>query len=489
MLELTAMDAYTGAGGRWASQTAIDSAIQAMESTGIGIDVAFFTETVKKARHDETEALAVLAELLKKTGFTPLFKDSKKGPSDVWRSISQQKKLLHGFLRLPLSPLWKLGAVKPGETKLDETALRWIVKQPAARAHSALLNKMLDLRRIRSSLKYLEKMPNYVASDGLIHPICGPAGDYDDRVGAVTGRLAMKKPEGQQLPRDKHKDPYRVRRGFVCGPTPWGRGWRLSLQVHDELVLRGHGRLIVADFNALEIRILAHITKVLFGDSQLADDCSPGAPDLHTSNAKKIFGKLLGWKTKEGHPVGDLPDYAFKCEDPKLEVQYCVYLRELVKAVWYGLQYGKGAYGFGSSLLDDAGAPIGETRAGEIVNGLLTARPGIRKYQNWVREFISEYEGIPSLDGRWCDLRDLVNGDKWAFERAWRRALNFPMQSGGAAIIGASMVAVTNDPCITNEEDPERVSARLVQLMETSFPLCVPLTVSAHLGVNYDECK
>ncbi len=500
-MQLTALEAYNATGLPWAAQPDVDNAIQHMERNGIGIDVPFFHEAANRAADDEYKKLAELRKDLYDCGYVPVFKDKKKGVDDVWRSVDQLRKLVHGHLHLPKSPIWKLGGVKREEIKLDEVALAWIGKQPESAGSKSMLTRMIDLRRIRSSLKYLRKMPGYLASDGLVHPICGPAGDLDDRVGAVTGRLGMKKPEGQQLPRNKKKDTYRVRRGFVCGPTPWGSGFRLALQVHDELIIRGHGKLIVADYSTLEIRILAHIIKVLFGDNQMAEACDPAAPDLHSWNAREIFGRLLKWKVdngpNKGKDVSGMPLSTFKCtHNPECKGDcgdidpFCAWLRDIVKNVWYGLQYGKGSYGFGNTLLGPDGRPIGEERAGEIVEGLLTARPGIRRYQNWVREFIFKYGGISGLDGRWCDLSGLVESDnKWDHERAWRRALNFPMQNGGACIISSAMVQVVKDDVLRRTTDFDMASQRLVHLMVKAFPLDVPLAAVAHIGDNYDACK
>jgi DNA polymerase I-like protein with 3'-5' exonuclease and polymerase domains len=104
--------------------------------------------------------------------------------------------------------------------------------------------------------------------------------------------------------------------------------------------------------------------------------------------------------------------------------------------------------------------------------------------------FIEKYGGISGLDGRWCDLSQLVeSGDKWDFERAWRRALNFPMQNGGAAIISSAMVGVVKSKFISKNTDPKAVSTELLRIMVNSFPLEVPLAAVAHIGENYDACK
>jgi DNA polymerase-1 len=216
----------------------------------------------------------------------------------------------------------------------------------------------------------------------------------------------------------------------------------------------------------------------------------------------------------DGYPgtgllVSDFEISAFKCdEDESRTHPYAKFLRDLVKTVWYGLQYGKGGYGFGNSLLDADGSPVGQDKATAIVEGLLDAVPALRKYQDWIRLFIKRCHGIPGLAGRWCDLAIRTkSGDKWKFERAWRQALNFPMQSGGADIIGAAMVLVNRDRVLRElgfkvilqvhdelvlegpVEHGDAAIVRVKQIMVECFPLWVALQVTAHKGKNWDEAK
>jgi hypothetical protein len=543
-----------------AQLVAIDAAITEMESTGFLLDADYCDAQAARARVDEAAQLDQLAGWIKERGFEvfpdgveeryreqyekvlrkkvrlcecgerpcrkrgagharfegveesvvirernavrprPPTEAEERGEIDaLWSSPVKLRRFLHsdapGALNLPPSPVWKKGKVKlhKGEVKIDEVALDWLASRFPA--HRERLKWLINLRRIRGSIKYLTKLPTFVAPDGRVHPVCGPAGDDDDRVGAVTGRLAMKNPEGQQIPRNKKKDRYGIRRAFIAGPG---------------------NVLIVADYSALEVVILAHLCKVLFGDTQLEEMTRPGGPDIHSSNARKIFGELLGWVVDEGYPdagkpVAEFALEAFKCdEDSSLEHPYAKWLRDLVKTVWYGLQYGKGAYGFGNTLLGPDGNPIGEERAGQIVEGLLDAVPALRMYQEWVRSFIEVHHGIPALDGRWCSLtdgRDWDELEEWEKSRAWRRALNFPMQSGGAAIVGAAMVAVVRDPWLRAHgfrlilqvhdelvlEGPEQYAAEAVErvkaLMVGCFLLSVPLQVTAHAARNWMEAK
>ena len=398
---------------------AVEQEIIKMEANGFKIDVDFCDAQSKIATVDEAESLDKLRHWLAVVGVPPL-----AGCDLIWSSPKQMVTLLHDVLKYPPSPVWKKGRVKVerGERKTDQAALEWI-RGRVPKAHRGLIDELIRLRRVRGCLKYLRKLPTFVAPDGFVHPVCGPAGDDDGHgVGTITGRLAGRNPEFQQIPTNPEKDWYRIRKAFVAPP--------------------GH-HLIVADYSALEVVILAHILIDLFGDHQLAEMCSPGAPDIHAVNARRVFD-FLGWKV-DGHPVRD-----YSIEDFKV-VKGCKRLRQMIKEIWYGLMYGKGAFGFATSLRNENDEPIGEELAQKLVDALLDSVPGIRKFHAWVWEFIHRYKGMVGIGGRWLNLKDLVEGDEWSRKKASRIAQNFPCQEGGAFIVGAAMISIGKDRLLAEE--------------------------------------
>ncbi len=179
---------------------------------------------------------------------------------------------------------------------------------------------------------------------------------------------------------------------------------------------------------------------------------------MHSENARNVFGTWLQWTVPERMEVKDakgvkatiIPKYAGENVSaiPVAEFKkhpFGAILREMIKAVFYGLAYGKGAYGF-STLAGADGKMLGEQRAQEMIDALLNAVPGMRKWFTWVDAFVREHHGIYSLGGRWCDLStEMETGDEWRIKRAFRRAYNFPMQATGAEIIGNAMVRVMRD--------------------------------------------
>lgn len=407
----------------------IQEAVILMERAGFAIDVPYFNSQAAVARADHSRLLDSLRVQLEVAGI------QSESPDDIWASPKQLVSLLHDErptgLGIPPSPYWFKGKVKleQGERKTDRTALEWLAStgcslpgvHPSA---GGIVAGLMGLRRVVSSSKYLEKLPRYVGPDGFVHPVCGPAGDEDDRVGAITGRFGMKAPEAQQIPRDPRKDGYRVRAGFVAPPGM---------------------RLVVADAQALEVVILANICEWLFGDTLLLDLTAPGQ-DIHAFNAHRVFGTLLGWTTPSGIRIGDADPATFKGH-PELD-----WYREAIKAVWYKLQYGGTVHGFAISLKGQDGQPVGMARAQEIVDALYEAVPSIPKWQAWVARVLRRDGGISALDGRYVDYSDLIARDtpgarrQWAFDAACRKADNFPLQSTGAHVIGCAMVDAVGSP-------------------------------------------
>jgi hypothetical protein len=198
----------------------VEEALIVMERTGFRVDAAYCEFQARRAYRDEQTTLGELATWWNEHGTEPL---ERENVDAIWSSPTQLIRQLD-LMGAPRSPIWKKGLVRRGMWKTDLDALNWVRKACIEnKPHiSALIKLILHLRKIRSGKKYVDKLPRYAADDGLVHPVCGPAGDEDDGVGAVSGRLGMKNPEGQQLPKpdeeeqEVKKDLYCVRRAIIA---------------------------------------------------------------------------------------------------------------------------------------------------------------------------------------------------------------------------------------------------------------------------------
>lgn len=198
----------------------VDEGLIEMERTGFRVDTEYCKFQSDRAAIHEQETLDNLFNWWKQN---KLPERAREEIDAIWSSPTQLIKLLDE-LKAPRSPIWKKGLVRKGQWKTDSTALDWVKKATTEKQlHiSELVKLILHLKKIRSGKKYVNKLPRFTADDGCVHPVCGPAGDSDDSVGAVSGRIGMKNPEGQQLPKpdedessDK-KDLYCVRRAIIA---------------------------------------------------------------------------------------------------------------------------------------------------------------------------------------------------------------------------------------------------------------------------------
>jgi DNA polymerase I-like protein with 3'-5' exonuclease and polymerase domains len=171
---------------------------------------------------------------------------------------------------------------------------------------------------------------------------------------------------------------------------------------------------------------------------------APGAPDIHCVNAQRIFGHYLGWTFLHDDAFPQLTGLRVDQSSWKdfKKHWYGKYLRQMIKAVWYGLAYGKSDYGF-QTLEGIDGKMIGKTLAGQLVEGVKDAVPVMRKWHDWVANCIRKYGGVYTLGGRWLDVRELSLKDDWGFASACRKGDNFPHQGTGAEIVNDALVRVT----------------------------------------------
>lgn len=191
----------------------VDDEVVFMERRGFPVDRKFCREQLAKIVVDEEAELAWLHRWYVRN--SPFDGPHRREDTDkTWTSAPRLIRLLDA-LEIPHSPIWKKGRVKDGDVKTDETAMDWIRREVPAM--SSLVSHYIRLKRIRSGKKYHTKLGD---SSGHIHPICGPAGDSDDRNGAISGRLGIKGEfEAQQMPKEGEKDLYQIRRAIVANPV------------------------------------------------------------------------------------------------------------------------------------------------------------------------------------------------------------------------------------------------------------------------------
>lgn len=452
--------------------------VQGMERAGLTLDRSLARDICARAAADAAATTAELDDWAARvTGRT----------ETNWGYWAWLLDLFHsprpGGLALPPSPYWKKGRLdtEAGERSTDDRALEYLAahaEDPETR------NGLHALRRLRRQLRVATFADTLVAlaiphpnGTWTVHPQFGLSHDGDTRPGARTGRFGVKNPPMQQVRRPgRGEDPYPLRR---CVIAPPGR------------------RLVVADYAQLELVVLAHICAGLWGRTPgcLADKLRRGADDLHSVTAIEVWGRLGETGIRDVAPA-----------DLKKHPVYGWH-REVTKAIRYGLNYGKGDYGFGWTLFNTDGSPLGEDRAGELRRALFDADPEIELYQGFVRDNLVRWGGISSLLGRFQPLPGAASHRSWERNRALRQAWNFPMQAGAQEITAAAMIAAAADDFLTAlgfvtilqvhdelighvpEDRADDACARLREIMETTFPLRCDLVTEPGHGENWERAK
>jgi len=302
-----------------------------------------------------------------------------------------------------------------------------------------LLLRYREVEKLRST--YGEGLVGEVAGDGRIHAT------FQQTV-ARTGRLSSEEPNLHNIP---------VR-------TDEGRQFRRAFVPSDGC------ELLVADYNQIELRVIAHLAQ----DPGLVGAFTEGR-DIHTATAARVFG--------------DDPDHV----SPEH--------RAKAKMVSYGLAYGMESYGLAQRL----SIPVPEAQ--EILDAYFEAFPNVKAYMERTVNEARQVGYTETLMGR---RRPGAPGSSSPAARgsaAERQAMNAGIQGLAADIFKVALVDLdraleeggyrsrlilqVHDEVIL-EVPPEEKDAveRLVRdTMASACDLSVPLEVNLSFGPSWAEAK
>lgn len=303
-------------------------------------------------------------------------------------SPKQLATFLYDLKKFPIPPvqgtLKAVKRVKPGERPTSEAALDWLLRKSQQPANRELLTCLMKLRKTTKLHQFLTKLPNYT-HEGLLYASFGPD--------TATGRLSSRNPNLQNIPADRN-DPFGIR---ACFTAPAGM------------------KLLVADYAALEPRILAHFLIALFDDHSLAEALATG--DLYAAVAKRTWPSQL-----EGVEIADLKAH----ESPAVQK-----LRDHAKVSVLSTNYGKTASGVAIQL------DVSKAVATAMLDDYFRAYPGIRKFQDWAYEQACS-GGVRTLLGR---TREIDPGrSEYEVAKATRLATNTIIQGSAADVVYGAMV-------------------------------------------------
>ncbi len=234
-----------------------------------------------------------------------------------------------------------------------------------------------ELTKLKST--YLDALPE------LIDPETKRIHTTFNQTATATGRLSSTNPNLQNIPiRSEEGRPIRS-----CFVAPRGR------------------RLLSADYNQIELRILAHIA-----DEDALREIFNRGEDIHTATAAEILGADPSAVT-----AGE---------------------RSKAKMVNYGIAYGLSAFG----LADRLG--IDEAEAGAYIDRYFERFPKVKTYIDETIESAKEEGHVSTLLGRRRPIPELRSGRVQTRRQGERLAVNMPIQGTSADIIKLAMVRARN---------------------------------------------
>ena len=191
----------------------------------------------------------------------------------------------------------------------------------------------------------------------------------------TTGRLSSSHPNLQNIP-VRTKEGQRIRTAFVAPPG---------------------SVLMSADYNQIELRLLAHMAEVPVLREALAQGV-----DLHSFTAREVFGD-------EGR-------------------------RREAKAVNFGIIYGMSAFGLANQL------GVSRQEASEKLSTYFERFAGLKDYMEQTKQTARAQGFVETLFGRRCPLPEInspVPARRAFMERA---AINAPLQGSAADIMRRAMI-------------------------------------------------
>ena len=301
------------------------------------------------------------------------------------------------------------------------------------------LMRYREVEKLRST--YGEGLLAEVADDGRIHAT------FNQTV-ARTGRLSSDQPNLHNIP---------VR-------TDEGRQFRRAF------VPANGTTLLVADYNQIELRCIAHLAQ----DPGLIGAFTSGE-DIHNATAARVFAV-----------------------DP---ASVTVEQRSKAKMVSYGLAYGMEAYGLGQRL------NIPTEEAAVILEAYFVAFPNVKAYMDSTVVEARERGYTETLFGRRRPIPELMNSNFRVRQAGERQAMNAGIQGLAADIFKVALVHIdealvageydsrvvlqVHDEVIVEVPDDEReaVGDLVIGLMHDAADLDVPLEVNVSWGATWASAK
>ena len=352
------------------------------------------------------------------------------GAQFLVNSVQQLREVLYG--KLGLTPGKK---TKTGYSTDNQTLEKLREEHPIIPA----ILRYREIEKLRST--YTDALLSEVGADGRIHAT------FNQTV-ARTGRLSSDAPNLHNIP-VRTEEGRQLRRVFVPAEGM---------------------RFLVADYNQIELRVIAHLAQ----DPGLIEAFRTGA-DIHRMTAARIFGVEPGEVT-----IG---------------------MRSRAKMVSYGLAYGMEAYGLAQRL----GIEVDEAAA--VLKSYFDNFPRVRAYMDEVVAEARHKGYTETLFGRRRLIPELSSERYQVRMAGERQAMNAGIQGLAADIFKVALVRLdarldeealrsrlilqVHDEVILEvpPADEEAAARAVVEGMRGAAELSVPLEVNLSWGRSWAEAK
>lgn len=329
---------------------------------------------------------------------------------------------------------------KPKKTKTGQFVTSEEVLQTLKGKHEIVAD-ILEHRGLKKLLgTYVDALPK------LINPRTGRIHTSFNQTITATGRLSSSDPNLQNIP-VRGEDGKEIRKAFV--PEP--------------------GCLFFsADYSQIELRVMAHLS----GDENMIEAFREGH-DIHAATAAKIYKESIETVTRDQ--------------------------RTKAKRANFGIIYGITIFGLAERL------DISRDEAKQLIEGYFDTFPAVREYMEQSKEEARKRGYVETLFGRRRYLPDINSRNATVRGFAERNAINAPIQGTAADIIKVAMIRIdrrfkaegvrskmilqVHDELNFSvlPEEKELVERIVMEEMQSSFPMRVPLTADCGWGTNWLE--
>ncbi len=268
----------------------------------------------------------------------------------------------------------------------------------------------------------------------------------------TTGRLASSDPNLQNIP-IKSDDGKDIRKAFVS---------------------EKNNKLISADYNQVEMRILADLADVKQLKKAFLNN-----EDIHTLTASQVFGKEIN----------------------KIDSE----TRRKAKAINFGIIYGISQYGLAKQI------NVSNNEAEEFLNSYFKKFPEIKDYMKTTVNFCRKSGYVSNIFGRKTHLTGINDKNFNVRNFQERAAINAPIQGSASEIMRLAMIRINNeissnknnslkmllqihDELIFEENSKQtKKSTKLIKDLMLSVKdselhsFSIPLLVDVNIGENWGE--